>query len=180
MGCVAGMLRLRLSLPNTGMAVAIDLPDNPYDIHPRNKQDVARRLSNIAGARLWKRPSTTKVRRLSLPSKDGKIVITFDSDVRSVAAVTGFIIGDKDGRICPGTCPSHLAAHCRTGSSRIKESCRGTLRLGRLPRRQPVRRQRTSCCAILNRTMIFLRLNPDARVELNKRGEDSGGIFLFS
>jgi sialate O-acetylesterase len=35
---------MALSLPNTGMAVTIDI-GNPKDIHPRNKQDVGRRLA---------------------------------------------------------------------------------------------------------------------------------------
>ncbi len=38
---------LTLSLPNTGMAVTTDI-GNPTDIHPRNKQDVGKRLAAIA------------------------------------------------------------------------------------------------------------------------------------
>jgi sialate O-acetylesterase len=41
-----------LSLPQTGMAVAIDLGD-PRDIHPRNKQEVGRRLAAIALVNLY-------------------------------------------------------------------------------------------------------------------------------
>lgn len=36
-----------LKIPNTGMAVAIDV-GNPHDIHPKNKQDVGKRLAQIA------------------------------------------------------------------------------------------------------------------------------------
>ncbi len=38
---------MTLSLPNTGMAVTIDV-GNPNDIHPKNKQDVAHRLATQA------------------------------------------------------------------------------------------------------------------------------------
>jgi sialate O-acetylesterase len=41
---------MTLSLPKTGMAVTIDIGD-PYDIHPRNKQEVGRRVA-LAGEAL--------------------------------------------------------------------------------------------------------------------------------
>lgn len=43
-----------LSLPNTGMAVTIDIGD-PKDVHPHNKQDVGDRLARIALANVYKR-----------------------------------------------------------------------------------------------------------------------------
>ncbi|RDC57344.1 9-O-acetylesterase [Pedobacter chinensis] len=46
-----------LSLPNTGMAVAIDIGD-AEDIHPKNKQEVGRRLALIALAKNYKRKIT--------------------------------------------------------------------------------------------------------------------------
>lgn len=44
--------RLTLSVPNTGMAVTMDIGD-PNDIHPANKQDVGRRLARWALARTY-------------------------------------------------------------------------------------------------------------------------------
>lgn len=44
-----------LALPHTGQAVAIDIGD-PEDIHPRNKQEVGRRLARIALAEVYGRP----------------------------------------------------------------------------------------------------------------------------
>jgi len=41
-----------LGLPNTGMAVTIDI-GNPTDIHPRNKQDVGKRLALAALANVY-------------------------------------------------------------------------------------------------------------------------------
>jgi sialate O-acetylesterase len=52
--------RETLTLPNTGMAVAIDIGD-PDDIHPTNKQDVGRRLA------LWALAETYGVTRPSNP-----------------------------------------------------------------------------------------------------------------
>jgi sialate O-acetylesterase len=43
-----------LSLPNTGMAVTIDIGD-PKDVHPHNKQDLGDRLSRIALANVYGR-----------------------------------------------------------------------------------------------------------------------------
>ena len=43
-----------LTLPNTGMAVAMDIGE-PHNVHPKNKQDVGDRLSRIALARVYRR-----------------------------------------------------------------------------------------------------------------------------
>ncbi len=41
-----------LSLPNTGQAITVDIGD-PNDIHPRNKQEVGRRLALLAKRRVY-------------------------------------------------------------------------------------------------------------------------------
>ncbi len=43
-----------LSVPNTGMAVTLDLADADMDIHPSNKLDVGIRLAKIAEANIYK------------------------------------------------------------------------------------------------------------------------------
>lgn len=47
--------QLTLSLPNTGMAVTTDIGD-PKDIHPKNKQDVGKRLAFIALHDVYEQP----------------------------------------------------------------------------------------------------------------------------
>ena len=48
----AAQLGTLLSVPNTGMAVTMDI-GNPQDIHPRNKRDVARRLVRWVRAKTY-------------------------------------------------------------------------------------------------------------------------------
>lgn len=88
-----------LELPNTAMAVAIDL-GNPADIHPANKQEVARRLALIALNRdygmecEYAAPVCVSVSQ----DADGKLRLRFDGAVKpSSSALTGFIIGDAEG-----------------------------------------------------------------------------------
>lgn len=45
-----------LSIPNTGMAVTMDLVDNIADIHPKNKLDVGKRLAIWALDKTYKKP----------------------------------------------------------------------------------------------------------------------------
>lgn len=87
-----------LALPNTGMAVAIDL-GNPVDIHPKNKQEVARRLSLLALGNTYGQPVESVAPQLkSFDCKGGKVTLHFDKAVQpTMSVLTGFIIGDKDG-----------------------------------------------------------------------------------
>jgi sialate O-acetylesterase len=67
-----------LALPNTGMAVAIDIGE-PNDIHPRNKQDVGLRLALNALACTYGQEVECCGPRYRALRRDGsKLVLTFD------------------------------------------------------------------------------------------------------
>lgn len=110
-----------LELPNTGMAVAIDL-GNPADIHPTNKQEVSRRLEELALKNTYGRadavceapvPEDVKV-------KGNILTITFNGDVTpTTAAVTGFIIGDGKGTFYPASARQIDSRTIELRSSRI-------------------------------------------------------------
>ena len=106
MGQIREAQMMALSVPNTGMATAIDLADkeNPDDIHPHNKKEVGRRLSLIALANVYRQkiPSYSgplfsgfKVEgnqaRLSFTHVDGGLTAEGDK-------LEGFAIAGKDGK----------------------------------------------------------------------------------
>ncbi|MEI6074860.1 MAG: sialate O-acetylesterase [Verrucomicrobiota bacterium] len=74
-----------LKVPNTGMAVTIDIGD-PGNIHPRNKQEAGRRLALLAlarayqqdlifqGPQLWKHETNDAAIKLSFLHADGGLV----------------------------------------------------------------------------------------------------------
>jgi sialate O-acetylesterase len=65
-------------LPHTGEAVIIDIGEGK-DIHPKNKQDVAKRLARWALAHDYGvKVAHHSPRFKSMEKKDGKIVLTFD------------------------------------------------------------------------------------------------------
>jgi sialate O-acetylesterase len=93
--------RQTLSLPNTGMAVAIDIGD-AVDIHPKNKQDVGKRLALIALAKDYgvKVPYTGPVYKSQQVSGNA-ITLTFsgiESGIKTTdgGAVKGFAIAGED------------------------------------------------------------------------------------
>jgi sialate O-acetylesterase len=99
-------------LPNTGQAVIIDIGEGK-DIHPRNKQDVAKRLARWALARdygvevPYKSPTyramKTHGNRVTLTFFDaGDGLRTFD-----VNAVRGFTIAGKDRKFAPAKAEIH-------------------------------------------------------------------------
>lgn len=67
-----------LSLPETGMAVAADIGD-PYDIHPKDKLDVGRRLALIARKNLYGQPVMASGPTYQSMQQDGKTLrLTFN------------------------------------------------------------------------------------------------------
>jgi sialate O-acetylesterase len=95
------------ALPNTGEAVIIDIGEGK-DIHPKNKQDVARRLARWALAETYKVPGIACRSPLykSMEKKDGKIVLSFDHVTGGwrpfdVAEPIGFTIAGADRKFVP-------------------------------------------------------------------------------
>jgi len=93
------------ALPNTGEAVIIDIGEG-NDIHPKNKQDVAKRLARWALAETYKTPGIICRSPLykSMEKQGSKIVLSFDnvaSNARAwrpfdVAELRGFTIAGAD------------------------------------------------------------------------------------
>jgi sialate O-acetylesterase len=98
---------MALALPNTGEAVIIDLGEGK-DIHPKNKQDVARRLARWALADTYKLPGIAcrSPRYESMEKSGSKIVLSF-TDVAGgwrpfdVAEPIGFTIAGADRKFVP-------------------------------------------------------------------------------
>ncbi len=89
-----------LEVPHTGMAVAIDIGESK-DIHPKNKQEVGRRLALWAEATVYYRDQEYSG---PLPSgfqtEDGKIRLTFRNGENMKASdggkIKGFAIAGED------------------------------------------------------------------------------------
>ncbi len=91
---------MTLSLPNTGMAVAIDIGD-ANDIHPKNKQEVGRRLALNALAKVYGRDIVYSGPIYKAMSFEGdKIRLSFDHTGSGLEArggrLTGFTIAGDD------------------------------------------------------------------------------------
>lgn len=91
---------MALSLPNTGMAVIIDIGE-AEDIHPKNKQDVGKRLALNALARIHgKEVPCSGPMFKSMEIKDGKAALSFDHVERGLEAkggdLKGFAIAGED------------------------------------------------------------------------------------
>lgn len=91
-----------LTIPNTGMAGTTDI-GNVKDIHPRNKQDVGKRLSLWALAKTYKKDVSVYSGPLykSMAVEGGKVRVTFDHvggglAARDNAALTHFWVAGED------------------------------------------------------------------------------------
>lgn len=92
---------MTLSLPNTGMACAIDIGEG-NDIHPKNKQEVGRRLALIANKQVYKQnvPASGPV-YTNFQKQGNRVRITFTNTGSGLSTkdgkeVTGFAIAGKD------------------------------------------------------------------------------------
>lgn len=77
--------------PNTGMAVTTDIGD-PNDIHPRNKQDVGKRLAALALNRTYGKTRVDSGPTLKAMTTDGKKAVLIFDNIGS-----GLVVKDKYG-----------------------------------------------------------------------------------
>ena len=97
---------ITLSLPNTGMAVTIDVGD-PKDLHPVNKRPVGERLAKIALAQTYGNKMEYSGPQLKKFIIDGtKVRLTFDHSENGLVVtggkkVIGFVIAGKDKIFLP-------------------------------------------------------------------------------
>ena len=97
---------MTLSLPNTGMAVAIDIGEAD-DIHPKNKQDVGLRLALGAEAMVYgmDQPHSGPIYR-SMAVEEDKIRLSFDHTYRWLKG---------KGRPAQGFCDCRSRSQIRLG-----------------------------------------------------------------
>ncbi len=96
-----------LSLPNTGMAVTIDIGD-PDNIHPRNKQEVGRRLALIARHHLYDIPGDWSGPVFRSATREGAAMrVQFDHAEGGLVAhdrpAAGFQVAGADRQFYPAT-----------------------------------------------------------------------------
>ncbi len=86
------------ALPNTGEAVIIDIGEGK-DIHPKNKQDVAKRLARWALAETYKLPGIAARSPLykSMEKQGSKIVVSFDNVASNAGSWRPFDVAEPRG-----------------------------------------------------------------------------------
>jgi len=99
---------MTLSLPNTGMAVTMDIGD-PADIHPKNKQEVGRRLALWALAQTYRREGLVYSGPLykEMKVEGDKIILSFTHTGGGLVARGGplshFVIAGEDKKFYPAS-----------------------------------------------------------------------------
>ena len=141
-----------LELPNTGMAVAIDL-GHPTDIHPSNKQEVARRLALLALNHDYGKKNIVSEAPVLLSSKvkDGKIILKFNGAVKPTSSSHRIHHRRQKRKLRLCKCPLGWRQHRSAQLAPDRETHHSPLQLGRLPRRQSVRHHRTPRSAFRHR-----------------------------
>lgn len=104
-GALRDAQRRVLSLPNTGMAVTLDIGD-PKNIHPRNKQEVGRRLALWALANTYGQSNLVYSGPLyeRMRVEDGRIRLFFDhtaGGLKPDGPLSCFLIAGEDRRFVP-------------------------------------------------------------------------------
>ncbi len=95
-----------LSMPRVGMATAVDI-GNQFDIHPKNKQEIARRLLLLALNKTYGQKDLVCEAPAPVKYKfsEGKATITFNNKihVRNDSTAAGFILCDANNKYVEGT-----------------------------------------------------------------------------
>lgn len=90
-----------LHLSNTGMACAIDLGE-AYDIHPKNKQEVGRRLAQASLAQTYGKGTYEVPVFLGYRISGRTLILSFDQEVVAKdGSPKGFILAGPDGKFVP-------------------------------------------------------------------------------
>jgi len=99
------------ALPNTGEAVIIDIGEGK-DIHPKNKQDVAKRLARWALVETYKVPGITARSPLykAMEKQGAKIVLSFDNVASNAGGWRPFDVAEPQGFTIAGADKKFVAA----------------------------------------------------------------------
>ena len=99
------------ALPNTGEAVIIDIGEGK-DIHPKNKQDVAKRLARWALAETYKVPGIPCRSPLykGMEKQGAKVVLSFDNVEAKAAGWRPFDVNEPIGFTIAGADKTFVAA----------------------------------------------------------------------
>lgn len=92
-----------LHVDHTGMVVAIDL-GVAHDIHPKNKQEVAKRFATLSLADTYQRGEYQSPAYLTHRVSGNRLTLTFNTEIHARdKAIKGFIIAGPDGVFHPAT-----------------------------------------------------------------------------